>query len=221
MPTTIADIVNGAAAYNVANAATTLTSNTPEMIDQVSSFEHDVFTQIAAENRVLSVIAGVTSAAGSVRTFDTATLGNVERLIRVTLATGGLINPVDVEDVDAEVGLRYVMQGTIITEVPSWDLTATGLALLITYAPTAAVLDRAGSANQTVTLPDKYVDLLKMRLAQYLAQKDMESRDPAEVSNLQGMYEGRLKTVLLSLDMYEGEVNRRFVNPKPWKPGSA
>ena len=222
MSTSVADVVNRAAAYSVANAATTLTSNTSEMITQVGAAEQDVYTKVAQASRYFwNTFDGTCTAASSGRTFDTATIGNVERIVRLTLTdTLQLVNPVDVEDVWAEIAPRYYVLGTTIYEVGSdWGASGT-VNLTVGYASAPAVLDPTGSALQTVSLPDKYADLLSIKLAVYLAQKDMESRDPAEVQNLSAQYSDRLSSVIDSLGHFSGFVKRRFLNPNTYPEGS-
>ena len=215
MSTQVADVVNRAAYHSVANAATTLTSNPAEMIAKVAAFEQDVFTKVAQENRYFwQSFAATSSNAALNRTFDTATIGNVERIVRVTLtATGVPIYSVDIEDTYAEIAPRYYILGTVITEVGSdWGASGT-VGITIGYAAAPAALDPNGSATQTITLPDKYADLLSIKLAGYLAQKDMESRDPAEVQNLDALYQSRLAGVIQSLDHFGGITRRRYIDP--------
>lgn len=219
----VADIVSRAAAHSVANAATSLTSNTAEMIAQIAAYEHDVFAALAARSRFFwrSFAATSTSGTGN-RSFDTATIGNVERIVRVSLtATDTPVSSVDVEDVFAEAAPRYTLLGTTITEVGSDWGAAGAVALTIGYTLAPAPLDPAGTALQTITLPEKYADLLEMRLASYLALKDCESRDPAEVETLDREYADRLASVTRSLELFSGPVRRRFMNPANYPIGSA
>lgn len=215
MSVSCADVVNRAASHSVANAATSLTSNTSEMIEKIDAFQGDVYTKIASENRFFwGTFDAVSSTGTSGRFFDTATAGNVERLVRVTLTdTGVLVNPVDVEDTDAELAPRYYVLGSQVWEVGSdWGAAGT-VNVTIGYASAPAALDSTGSILQTISLPDKYADLLSIRLAGYLAAKDMESRDPSEVANLQNAYDQRLASVIQSLDQFAGAVKRRFISP--------
>jgi hypothetical protein len=222
MSVSVADVVNRAAYHNVANAATTLTSNTSEMIAKVGAFEQDVFTEVAKKSRFFwASFDGVSTTGSAHRTLDTATIGNVERIVRVNLTDSGTqLNPVDYDDVWAEIAPRYYVLGTVLTEVDSdWGAAGT-VNITVGYAKAPVPLDPTGSALQTITLPDKYADLLSIRMAGYLALKDMESRDPAEVGTLDTLYSGRLGNVIESLGHFPGFVKRRFPNPNPYPEGS-
>ncbi len=220
MSVTCQDVINRAVGYSVANQATILTQNSADLIAKIGQFERDIFTKISSQNRFFYKEAAGTSTVDSAnRTFDTAVIGDIERIIRVLLtATSQSIEVVDAEDTVAEIAPRYYLLGTVMTEVGS-DWGATGaVGITIGYAAGPAALDPTGSTTQTVTIPDRYADLLSTRLASYLASKDLESRDPAEVSVLDNQYQMRLMSVINSLDMYGGAVRRRFVNPANWRP---
>lgn len=222
MATTCSDVVNRAVFHSVANAATTLTSNTTEMIAKIAAFEQDVYTKVARENRFFwDTFDATSNDDASGRFFDTATAGNVERLVRVTFTgTDTVVRPVDVEYAAAELAPRYYVLGSMIWEVGSdWGATGT-VGLTIGYASAPALLDPSGSILQTISLPDKYADLLSIKLAAYLAAKDMESRDPMEVQNLESAYSDRLASVIASLDQFGGIVNRAFISPYGWPVAS-
>lgn len=215
MSRSVADIVAGAVGHSVANSAPSLTANTFEMISKVAAFERDAYTAVAAKNRFFWDSFDTTSNDDSAGRFvDTAVAGNVERLVQVTFTdTGAVLHPVDLEDTDAEIAPRYYMRGTLLTEVGSdWGASGT-VNLTYGYAQSPGDLDPTGSATQPISLPDRYADLLEIRLAAYLAGKDLESRDPNEVSTLNTRYQERLSSVIASLDQYGGAVRRRFVNP--------
>lgn len=227
MTTSCQTIISGAIGRSVGNNASDLSSNTRDMITRIAADEREIFTRIAKENRFFfgsfTVAPSGSSGGTSGRFVETAVAGNIERIFKVYIDTHAndpafLIRPVDEDDLDAELAPRYYMQGTQIVEpvinaLHDWQSVST---LTIEYALSPAALDPAGSATQTVTLPDRYADLLSTKLAAYFAGKDLESRDSAELTNLLNEYESRLKTVILSLSMFPGVVRRRFLNPVTW-----
>lgn len=214
MSSTVATVVQLATAYSSQNNDPLLTSNTVEMIAQVNAFERDIYRVAAAENRYFHQQTTLTSTSGSsARTVDLSTPGNVERIILATLADGTVLSQVDVEDVYAALAPRYYVLGQTMHEVSSdWSATTGMVDVTLDYASQPALLDTSGLTSQTVSLPDPYVDLLALKLAQYLAVKDV-GRAPEEAAALQSLYDARLAHVMDSLAHYGGTARRRFISP--------
>jgi len=215
MATAIQDVLTRALGYSTQDNAADLYSNTSEIIAQVAAFERDIFRVAAAFTRNLVVQASSSfnsNNASANRTVDLSTASpGVERIIRIQLG-GVWVSLVDVEDIDAELPPRAYLLGSVLTEVGS-DWGATGVvALVIDYVVKPATLDPTSNLSQTITLPDEFADLLAIRLAHYLAIKDV-GRDPAEAQELDTIYQTRLKTMLDALDHREGEARRRFLAP--------
>lgn len=221
MSTTISDLVTRAIGFSVANQAPALTASAAEMIARVAAFESDVFQAASRQSRYFyATTTGNSTNAASARTLDLSTVANLMRVHRVTItSTGALVKRVDQDDTDAEFAPRYFLAGTVLTEVGS-DWGASGVVgLTIGYVKRQTALSPSGALTQTVTLPDEYTDLLVIRLAHYLAQKDT-GREPTETESLWGLYERRLRDVLDSLEHFGGTARRRFIDPAPLPPGS-
>lgn len=221
MSTAISDILSRAIGYSVQNNNPDLTSSTAEMISVVAGFERDIYRLAAQDNRFFVHTASLTSTNGSSgRTVDlsSATPG-IERLLRVQDASGVWLSIVDFEDVDAEIAPRGYVLGQTLTEVLSeWGASGT-VTFSIDYGVKPATLDPTAALSQTVTLPDEYTDLLVLRLASYLATKDV-GRDPAEAQTLDTLYQGRLEDVTSSLFHFPGAIRRRFLAPNVIPGGS-
>lgn len=222
MSTAIQDILSRALGYSVQNAAPDLTASSSEMISVVAGFERDIYRVAAQDNRYFVDIGQtVTSTNASAnRTADLSALTPaVERLFRVTLPGGTWVSLVDYEDTDAELAPRAYVLGQTLYEVGSeWGATG-AVALGIDYGVKPATLDPTSNMAQTVTLPDEYTDLLVLRLAAYLSEKDT-GRDPAEAQGFDALYQQRLQDVLAALASFGGRTRRRFLAPNVVPGGS-
>lgn len=221
MAWTVADVVSRARGFATSNHAA-LTSDPAEMIARVSACEIEVFAEAARASRYFHASASLTSSnAASDRTATFADANVVERIIRVRLASGGTeVRRVDLHDTDAEVAPRYFTLGTTLHEVGS-DWGASGaIGLTVDYAKAPAILTISGATTQSLTLPDKYADVLAIRLAAYLAAKDTGARAADEVARLDALYRARLDQVLSSLDSFGGYAYRRFLPVDQYPAGS-
>lgn len=222
MSTAVSDILSRALGYSVQNDDPTLTASSAEMISVVSGFERDIYRVAAQDNRYFVNIGQTvtsTSASGN-RTASLASVTpGIERILRVALPDGTWVSQVDYEDPDAEIAPRYYVLGQTMYEVGSeWGATGT-VTLTVDYGVKPAILDATSNMAQTVTLPDEYADLLVLRLANYLASKDV-GRDPAEAQTFDSLYQGRMQDVLASLAHFGGLARRRFLAPNVIPGGS-
>lgn len=224
MATTCSDVVARSAGYSV-QSDSTLTQNSSEMLAKINAFQNEIFSRVAADNRFFAASASLTSTSGPpTRSIDLSATTNLERVFLVLQSDGTTVRPVDVEDTAAEIAPRYYILGKTMYEVETdWGGSppGTGTATFtVWYAFTANQIDPSGDLSQTLTLPDQHADLVSIRLASYLAGKDV-GRDPTEVQRLDALYESRLGVVLDSLSHYAGAVRRRFVSPYPFPGGSS
>lgn len=214
MSTTVAQIIQWAKGYSVLSNTDELTQDATEMIVQVASFERDIYRAAAAANRYFHASTTLTSTSGSSgRTVTLTATPPIERIIRAQLDdTDTVLAPVDVEDPDAELPPRYYILGQTMHEVEDdWGATGT-VDIVIDYASQPAALTVTGLTSQTVSLPDQFVDLLAMKLAQYFAMKDV-GRDATEVERLEALYQARLAHVMDALEHFGGTTRRRFLSP--------
>ncbi|HJQ96767.1 MAG TPA: hypothetical protein VJ826_00560 [Candidatus Polarisedimenticolaceae bacterium] len=221
MSTAVSDLITRALGYSVQNSDPALSGNSAEMIAVVAGFERDIYRVAAQDNRFFVHTASLTSTSGSSgRTVDlTTATPAIERLLRVQLPGGVWLSIVDFEDPDAEIAPRgYVLGQTLTEYLSEWGASGT-VTFSIDYGVKPATLDPTAALSQTVTLPDEYTDLLVLRLANYLATKDV-GRDPAEAQTLDTLYQSRLQDVTASLFHFPGVVRRRFLAPNLIPGGS-
>lgn len=221
MSTSVSDAVARAAGYSVQSDAS-LTQNTSEMIAKVNAIQNEVFSRVAAENRFFASSVALTSSSGPPsRAIDLSVQQSIERLFLVQMADGTLVRPVDIEDTAAEIAPRYYVLGQTLNEVGTdWGNGGVGTVVFtVWFAFTANQLDPSGNLSQLLTIPDQHADLVSIRLASYLAGKDV-GRDPTEIQRLDALYDARLSVVIDALTHYAGAVRRRFVSPNAFPGGS-
>ena len=216
MTTTCQQIVDRAVAWSSANGLTSLTSDNAEIINRIAADERAMF-DVAAQSSSFyyAVETAVTSSSGSSgRTIATNSLTPpVGRILRFVLASGTEVHQVDLRDTDAELEPRYYLVGTAIKEISNDWSTSTGtVSGTLTYIRRATDLDVTGGMAQTVTLEDRFVDILEMRLALYLAHKDV-GRDPVEIQRLEQMVQARMQDFTQMLVLYGGAEVRQFNLP--------
>lgn len=209
------DVVARARGFSVANNAANLTSDSAEMIGRVNAYQQEIFSKVADAERFFYAEETKASTVGPPRSLDLSTLtGPVERIVRILRADGVPIRQVDFEDQRSELPPRCYRFGTVLFEVTT-DWAGTGAVnLTIGYALGAALLDPTAGLGQTLSLPDKYLDVPATMLAAYLVRKDT-GRDPVELQSVEALASSRMDALLTSLTHYEGFVTRRFVSPGP------
>lgn len=221
MSTTCQTVVTRATAMSAMNAA--LADDRAEMLSRIRADQQALFTGVAGLTRDrFKRSVPVTSSSGSGgRTISLTGLSDaatypVERVLKLTLASGAEVSQVDELDTDAELAPRYFVRGTTLVEVGNdWNTVnaaVVGGTLVYVYGP--ADIDPTGDYTQVVTVPDQWLDLLVLPLAMYLHQKDA-GRDPAEYERLRSMHEAREAAFLSYLGNYGGTEAKRFDLPAP------
>ena len=213
MATTIQQIQDRAVAWSIANGVSSLVSDTAEIIARVAADERSLF-DLAAEtsSHYFAYSQSVTSSASSsARTIATTALTYpVKRILKLVLSTGSQVNQVDLRDLDAELEPRYYMLGTTITEVEDdWSAVSGAVNATLTYVRGPTALSASGALSQSISLDDQFADLLEMRLARYLAQKDV-GRGAEEVALLDARIAERTRDFLSFLSTFGGVEVRRF-----------
>lgn len=216
MTTTLQNIKDRAVAWSVANGLTTLTSDTAEIINRIAADERALFDASAQSSSFFHAVeTAVTSSSGSSgRTITTSGLSPlVGRILRFVLASGSEVNAVDLRDTDAELSPRYYLIGTTLKEVGSdWSASSGTVSGTLTYVRQPAALSTTGALTQTITLDDRFADILEMRLALYLAHKDV-GRDAPELQRLEAMIQQRMQDYQQMLVLFGGADVRRFNLP--------
>jgi len=215
MTTTCQDIINRAQAFSSSNGP--LTVNGPIMLSRIRADQSALYSKMAEINRdFFSTTANLTSTSGgSGRSFSIGALTPpVERVLMLTLASGVLINQVDPLYVDGELAPRYISQGTTLIEVGSdWGPSGTVSATL-TYVQAPIDIDPNGSLAQTISIPDRWSDLLTLSLALYLFHGDV-GRDPAEGERLQSLHDATMNDIFNYLGHFGGVEAKALIIPSP------
>lgn len=219
MTTTAQQIVDRAVARNTANRLSSLTSDNAEMLHQVGAFQTQLRAMLVGGNRTFYQAQDslTSTAASSKRVIDLEDADTpVYRVLRVELADGTEVAPVDLQDTDAELAPRYYPKGRTLVEVGSdWNTSsAAAQTLTVYYVSGVTAIDTTGALSQTVGIEDEWAWLLDNRLARYLAAKDV-GRDPAEVRDLDREYAQGASDYLAWVDQYAGTMADRFVLPAP------
>lgn len=216
MTTTLQQIQDRAVASSVANGISSLVSDRAEIINKIASFELDVFDLAAEKNRYYYAVrvAVASSGGSSERTIDLATLTiPCTRLLKFKLNDGRDVNQVDLQDTDAELAPRYYVLGKVLYEIASdWSPNSGVVSAKLTYMRGPAALDVAGTLTQTVTLEDNFSDLLELRLARYLAQKDV-GREESELKRLDADIAAADQSFVDHITQFGGVEARRFNTP--------
>jgi hypothetical protein len=120
---------------------------------------------------------------------------------------------VDIQDLEAELAPRYYVLGNTIYEVSNdWSAASAAVSGTLTYVRQPATLSVTGDLTQTLTLPDEFTDMLELRLAHYLAHKDV-GRDPAELERLEKMIAAQDENFVSHVAEFAGVESRRFNIP--------
>jgi hypothetical protein len=216
MTTTLQQIQDRAVAFSSANGLSSLVSDRAEIINRIAGFERDVYDLATRENRYFFAIAvAVVSTSGSSgRTIDLSALAiPCGRILKFVLNDGRTVDQVDVQDLEAELAPRYYVLGTKIYEVSNdWNASAGGVSGVLTYVRQPAALSVAADLTQTITLPDEFADMLEVRLAYYLAHKDV-GRDPVELERLEKMIAEQDENFVSHVGEFAGVESQRFRIP--------
>lgn len=214
--TTLQQIQDRAVAFSSANGLSSLVSDRSEIINRIAGFERDVYDLATRENRYFfAVSASVTSTSGaSGRSINLASLPiPCGRILKFVLNDGRTVDQVDIQDLDAELAPRYYVLGTTMYEVSSdWNAANGTASGILTYVRQPAVLSVTGDLTQTITLPDDFADMLEVRLAHYLAHKDV-GRDPAELERLEKMIAEQDENFVSHVTEFAGVESQRFNIP--------
>lgn len=216
MTTTLQQIQDRAVAYSTANGLSSLVSDRSEIINRIAGFERDAYDLATRENRYFfAVQAPVTSSAGSSgRTISLSSLTiPCGRILKFVLNDGRTVDQVDIQDLEAELAPRYYVLGSTIYEVSNdWNAASGAVNGTLTYVRQPALLSTSGDLTQTLTLPDEFADMLELRLAQYLAHKDV-GRDPLELERLDKMVAAQDENFISHVGQFAGVESRRFDIP--------
>jgi hypothetical protein len=135
------------------------------------------------------------------------------RIIKFVLNDGRTVEQVDIQDLEAELTPRYNVLGTTMYEVGSdWGSSGGLVSGTLTYVRLPSVLSTSGDLTQTLTLPDEFADMLELRLARYLAHKDV-GRDVAELERLDKLIEDQDGDFVSHITEFAGVESRRFTIP--------
>lgn len=216
MTTTCQKLQDRAVAYSSANGLASLVSDKAEILNRIATDERALYDLAARTNRYFfaTTIAITSTSGASLRSFAlTALSPRVARILKIVLADGREVNQVDVQDLEAEFSPRYYVLGQTVYEVENdWSSVNATVSATLTYVQLPATIDTTGLLTQTVTLPDDFVDLLELRLARYLAHKDV-GRDPAEMTRLDEQIKAREADFLSHITQFGGVEARRFTLP--------
>jgi hypothetical protein len=214
MTTTLQQIQDRAVAFSSANGLASLVQDKAEIINRIASDEISMFDLAAKENRYYFAVSIAVSSSGgsSGRTIATSSLTQkVNRILKLKLADGRTVSQVDFQDLEAELSPRYYVLGTTIYEVDSdWGTTG-AIPGTLTYMFGPAALNLT-DLTQQLTLPDDFTDCLELRLAQYLAHKDV-GRDPLELERLKAMIEDADAGFISHITQFGGVEARHFNIP--------
>lgn len=220
MTTTVQQLLDRAVAWSSANGLTSLTGDTAEIINRVAADERSLFDLATRVNRsYFARTQSVTStSAGSGRTIALTggdfTANPVGRILEFKLSDGRIVSQVDALDLDAELAPRYYVLAKTIYEVSNdWSTSSGAVTGTLMYVKRPATLSTTGALTQTVTLDDDFADILELRLARYLVQKDY-GREGAEYERLGVMISEREQDFTSFLEQYGGVEARRFLMPQ-------
>lgn len=154
---------------------------------RIEQAQQHAFTEFTAQNRSGFLTTGTfasTTGNGN-RTVDLSAQP-VQRIVRVTLAASGIeVANVNPAVPTTEMAPRYYTRGETLVEVSNdWDTTTSASAsLTVLYAsrPVALVTVLGSALTQTVSVPDRWTDVLVYELGAYLATKDI-GRDDSEAA---------------------------------------
>lgn len=224
MTTTCADIVTRTLALSVANSGlldVNTAADVMEALDRINALQTLAFTRFTAANRAGFLITRpkASTAANGGRTVDLSTLNpRLQRLVRVELPSGVEVALVDPSVPDSELAPRYYTRGETMVEVSNdWDTgtaNAVTLSFLYAYRPTDLDVSATAALTQTVTVPDRYVDVLVYWFGAYLAEKDV-GREDAEVTYLTAKGDAVLETWIASAGQLAGVQAYTFDIPSP------
>lgn len=216
MTTTLQQIQDRAVAYSSANGLSSLVADTAEIINRIAGFERDVYDLATRENRFFFAVSAAIASTGGPSGRSIALSGlsiPCGRILKFVLNDGRTVDQVDIQDLEAELAPRYYVLGTTIYEVSNdWSSSAGAVNGTLTYVRQPSPLSATGDLTQTVTLPDEFIDMLEMRLAEYLAHKDV-GRDPLELQRLEKMIANQDENFVSHVTEYAGVESRRFNIP--------
>jgi hypothetical protein len=135
------------------------------------------------------------------------------RILKFVLNDGTEVSQVEFLDLEAELAPRYFVLGKKMYEVSNdWSGTAGTASGTLIYVRQPAVINVDGDLTQSLSLDDEFTDLLELRLAQYLAHKDV-GRDPLELARLEKLVEAADETFVSHITQFGGVESRRFNIP--------
>lgn len=225
MSTSCADIVTRAIGLSVANNGVldpTQSADVQDALVRISQAQARAFTRFSIANKTSFLTSAVvTSLAGNGnRTADLSALApRVQRIITLKLTTSGIdVALVDPNVPTAEMAPRYFTQGETLMEVSNdWDTAsanAVSLTLLYSSRPPDLDVSAVGTLTQSVSIPDRYTDILVYDLGAYLAEKDV-GREMAEVTDLLTKRDESLAVWIDSATQFGGTQVYSFDIPSP------
>lgn len=216
MTTTLQQIQDRAIGHSSANGLTSLVQSTSEIINQIANYEIDLYDLAAKVNRYFfAVRVSVASTGGaSERSIDLAALTvPCYRLLQFKLNDGRVVNQVDGLDTDAELAPRYYLLGKVIYEVGSdWSSSSGAVAGKLVYMKGPAALNSGGDLTQALSIDDDLTDSIELRLARYLAHKDV-GRTKQELDDLEQMITDSDQGFVDHITEFGGVEARRFNTP--------
>lgn len=216
MTTTLQQLQDRAVAFSSANGLSSLVSDRSEIINRIAGFERDVYDLATRENRYFFALSAAVSStnASSARSIPLASLTiPCGRILKFVLNDGRTVDQVDIQDLEAELAPRYYVLGTTMYEVSNdWSASPGVVSGILTYVRQPATLSTAGDLTQTLSLPDEFADMIELRLAEYLAHKDV-GRDPLELERLEKMINDQDENFVSHVGQFAGVESRRFNIP--------
>ena len=225
MATTASDIVTRAIGLSVANVGVLDPSVAADIADalvRISQAQARAFTRFSAANKTafLRTTTVTSTASNGNRTCDLSGLSpRVQRIIRLTLTTSGIdVALVDPAIPTAEMAPRFYTRDETLVEVQNdWDTAsanAVGLTVAYTSRPPDLDVSGTGTLTQTVSIPDRYTDVLVYDLGAYLVEKDV-GREDAEMNDLLAKRDASLDAWIQSATQFGGTGVYSFEVPPP------
>lgn len=224
MTTTCSDIVTRALALSVANQGLldpNVTADVQTALSRISQAQIKAFIAFTQANRTafLTSITVASNAANGHRVVDlSAQSPRVERIVRVELPSGVEVALVDPAVPTSEMAPRYFTEGDTLHEISNdWDTTsanAVSLTILCATRPPELDVSATASLTQTVSIPDRFTDLLVYELGAFLAESDV-GREQAEVTDLRTKATGVLSDWINSAAQFGGVATYTFSIPTP------
>jgi hypothetical protein len=214
-------VIDRAKAFSPLN--TSLASDPVELVTRIQQMQQRIFTAVASlpaavlgRSRFTRDATLTSTNAASTRSADLSGLTPpMERLLKVTLASGVEVLPVTLFDPWAQLPPRYAIRGQTLLEISNdWSASTEAVSLSVLYCAGPTAITPTGGTSQTLTIPDEWADLVIKPLAMYFHSKD-PGRDPTEYQMLDQEYTQVWNGFLAYVTNYAGELSLPAQLPPP------